>query len=148
MRILVLNGPNLNMLGTREPAVYGYDTLDEIVARLEARAADLGAEVLTRQSNHEGELVDFIQENQATADGVIINPGALGHYGYSLRDAIAGSLLPTIEVHISNVHAREPFRETLVLSAVCRGVITGLGWRGYLYALEALVTGIKEKVKS
>jgi 3-dehydroquinate dehydratase II len=148
MRILLLNGPNLNMLGTREPAVYGYDTLDEIMARVEARAADLGAEVLARQSNHEGELVDFIQQNQATADGMVINPGALGHYCYSLRDAISGSLLPTVEVHISNVHAREPFRETLVLSAVCRGVITGIGWRGYLYALEAVVAAIKEKVKS
>jgi 3-dehydroquinate dehydratase II len=147
MQILLLNGPNLNMLGTREPAVYGHDTLDEIVKRVERRAFELGAEILATQSNHEGVLVDFIQQNQAKADGIIINPGAFGHYSYAIRDAISGSNLPTVEVHISNVHAREVFRETMVLSAVCRGVITGLGWRGYLYALESLVAGVEEKDK-
>lgn len=144
MRVLLLNGPNLNMLGTREPEIYGRDTLDEIVAKVKALAADLDVEIADLQSNHEGALVDFIQQNQATADALIINPGAFGHYGYALRDAIAGSNLPSVEVHISNVHAREPFRETLVLSGVCRGVITGLGWRGYLYALESLVHAVKE----
>jgi 3-dehydroquinate dehydratase-2 len=144
MRVLLLNGPNLNMLGTREPEVYGGDTLDEIVARVQSLAAELGVELSAAQSNHEGELVDLIQQNQASADAIIINPGALGHYGYALRDALSGSNLPVVEVHISNVHARERFRETLVLSAVCRGVITGLGWHGYLYALQWLVAAAKE----
>jgi 3-dehydroquinate dehydratase-2 len=144
MRVLLLNGPNLNMLGTREPAIYGSDTVDEIVARVTARGMELGVEVSACQSNHEGALIDFIQQNQASADAMIINPGAFGHYSYALRDAIAASSLPAIEVHISNVHAREPFRQTLVLSAVCKGVITGLGWRGYIYALEALTAAAKE----
>lgn len=147
MQILLLNGPNLNMLGTREPEVYGYDTLDDIVKRIERRAFELGIEISACQSNHEGVLVDFIQQNQAKADGIIINPGAFGHYSYAIRDAISGSRLPTVEVHISNVHAREAFRETMVLSAVCNGVITGLGWRGYLYALEYLVAAIEQKDK-
>jgi 3-dehydroquinate dehydratase-2 len=145
MRILLLNGPNLNMLGTREPAVYGHDTLDEIVKRVERRAFELGSEITACQSNHEGVLVDFIQQNQAKADAIIINPGAFGHYSYAIRDAISGSNLPAVEVHISNVHARESFREVMVLSAVCRGVITGLGWRGYIYALESLVAANEEK---
>jgi 3-dehydroquinate dehydratase II len=144
MRILLLNGPNLNMLGTREPAVYGHDTLDEIVAKVEAMAQELGAEVSAFQSNHEGAIVDFIQANQATADAIIINPGAFGHYSYAIRDAITGSNLPTVEVHISNVHTRERFRERLVLSGACKGVITGLGWRGYMYALDMLVASAKE----
>jgi 3-dehydroquinate dehydratase-2 len=144
MRVLLLNGPNLNMLGQREPEIYGRDTLDEIVAKVQARGQQLGIEVVACQSNHEGALIDFIQQNQAEADGMVINPGAFGHYSYALRDAIAASNLPAIEVHISNVHARERFRGSLVLSAVCRGVITGLGWRGYLYALEALAAAAKE----
>jgi len=144
MRILLLNGPNLNMLGTREPEVYGRDTLDEIVAKVQGMAKELGVEVTALQSNHEGDLVDFIQQNQMTADAIIINPGAFGHYSYAIRDAISGSNLPAVEVHISNVHAREPFRETLVLSGVCRGVVTGFGWRGYLYALDLLVSTAKE----
>jgi 3-dehydroquinate dehydratase II len=144
MRILLLNGPNLNMLGTREPEIYGRDTLDEIVAKVQAMAKELGVEVTALQSNHEGELVDFIQQNQTNADAIIINPGAFGHYCYAIRDAISGSNLPAVEVHISNVHAREPFRETLVLSGVCKGVITGFGWRGYLYALDLLVSAAKE----
>jgi 3-dehydroquinate dehydratase-2 len=147
MRVLLLNGPNLNMLGQREPEIYGRDTVDDIVARVRARGEELGIEVLACQSNHEGALIDFIQENQAAADGLIINPGAFGHYAYALRDAITGSNLPAIEVHISNVHARERFRHNLVLSAVCKGVITGLGWRGYIYALEALAAAAKEGTK-
>ena len=143
MKILLLNGPNLNMLGTREPEIYGHDTLDDVVDRVKERAAQLGAEVLELHSNHEGALVDFIQTHQSTADALIINPGAFGHYSYAIRDAISGSRLPAYEVHISNVHARESFRETMVLSAVCKGVITGFGWRGYLYALEAAVEAIK-----
>jgi len=144
MKVLLLNGPNLNMLGVREPEVYGTDTLEDIVARLKERAKELGVEILDRQSNHEGSIVDYIQHHQAEADAIIINPGAFGHYSYAIRDAIAGSRLPAFEVHISNVHAREPFREKMVLSAVCKGVITGFGWRGYQYALEAAVETIKE----
>ena len=139
MRILVVNGPNLNTLGTREPEVYGSDTLPDIMGRLEERARDLGVEIKTFQSNHEGAIIDFVQQEAPEADGVIINPGALTHYGLSLRDALAGCGRPAIEVHISNLYAREPFRRRSVTAAVCVGVISGLGWRGYLLALEALV---------
>jgi 3-dehydroquinate dehydratase-2 len=144
---LLLNGPNLNTLGQREPHIYGYDTIDDIVARVQDRAKASGTTVLAFQSNHEGALVDFIQQHQKESDGLIINPGAFGHYGYALRDAIAGSGLTAVEVHISNVYAREEFRHTLVLSAVCKGVITGLGWRGYLYALDTLLESMKEGTK-
>ena len=146
MRILLINGPNLNALAKREPEIYGRDTLDEILARVQERASQLGVEVVPFQSNHEGALIDFIQENQEHAAGMIINPGALGHYSIALRDAISGSELSTLEVHLSNVFAREPFRHRSVISAVCKGVITGLGWRGYVYALESLVTA-QEGVK-
>ena len=134
----------LNMLGTREPEVYGRDTLDDIVSKVQSQARELGAEVTAMQSNHEGAIIDFIQQHQASADGIIINPGAFGHYSYAIRDAIAGSSLPAVEVHISNVHARGRFRERLVLSGVCKGVIAGFGWRGYLHALDLLVTSAKE----
>ncbi len=144
MRILLINGPNLNRLGTRQPEIYGNDTLEDIVAKVNAKATELGAEITAMQSNHEGVIVDFIQEQQASADAVIINPGAFGHYSYAIRDAIAGSGLTVMEVHISNVHARERFRERMVLSGVCKGVITGFGWRGYLYALDLLVASAKE----
>ena len=148
MRFLLLNGPNLNTLGTREPTIYGSDTLDDIVGRVEQRAGELGASIAALQSNHEGALLDFIQEHTADAAGMIINPGSLGHNGLALRDAIAGSGLTTVEVHISNVYAREAFRQQLVLSPVCRGVISGLGFHGYLLALEALVGLVKEEKKA
>ncbi len=148
MRFLLLNGPNLNTLGTREPSIYGSDTLDDVVGRVEKRASELGASVLAFQSNHEGALLDFIQEHAAEASGMIINPGSLGHNGLALRDAIAGSGLATVEVHISNVYAREAFRQQLVLSPVCLGVISGLGIHGYLLALEALVDLVKEEEKA
>ena len=144
MQFLLLNGPNLNRLGTRQPLIYGSETLDDIVAKVQERASQAGATVLPFQSNHEGALIDFIQEHQDDSDGVIINPGAFGHNGLALRDAIAASNLTTVEVHISNVYAREEFRHLLVLSAVCKGVITGLGWRGYLYALDTLLAAVKE----
>jgi 3-dehydroquinate dehydratase-2 len=142
MRVLLINGPNLNTLGQREPEVYGRDTLFDIVTRVEERARELGAAVLPFQSNHEGALIDFIEEQAGSADGLIINPGAYGHTSIALRDAIAGSRLPAVEVHISNVWAREPFRHRSVISAVCKGVISGLGWRGYLYALDSLLTNV------
>jgi 3-dehydroquinate dehydratase-2 len=145
VRVLLINGPNLNTLGRREPQIYGHDTLDDIVERVKSLGADLGAEVEAFQSNHEGAIIDFIQANQDSADGLVINPGALGHSSIALRDAIVASELTTVEVHISNVHAREAFRRETVLTPVCKGMITGLGWRGYLYALTAVVEAAKEE---
>lgn len=138
MRILLINGPNLNMLGQREPEIYGTLTLADIEARVTERAKQLGAEITPFQSNHEGAIVDFIQQEQGGADGIIINGGALTHYGLSLRDALAGAGIPAIEVHISNIHGREPFRRRSLTGGVCKGVIAGLGWYGYIAALEAL----------
>ena len=144
MRVLLLNGPNLNALGRREPELYGNQTLADIIGGVERRANEAGFEVVPFQSNHEGALIDFLQEQAADAAALIINPGALGHYSIALRDAIADSGLIAVEVHISNIHARETFRRRSVISAVCRGVISGLGWRGYLGALDYIVATLTE----
>ena len=143
MKILVIHGPNLNMLGKRDPTLYGSQPLAEINALLERRAQELGVDVVPFQSNSECALIDFIQSQAAQAAGIVINPGALTHYGLCLRDALADSALPVIEVHLSNIYAREEWRHKSVIAPVARGQISGLGWRGYIAALEILVAESK-----
>ena len=136
--VFVLNGPNLNLLGTREPEIYGSDTLDDIAGRLMDRAAELGVELDVRQSNHEGHLVDWLHEAAASGvKAVILNAGGYTHTSVALRDAVAAVPVPVIEVHLSNPAAREPFRHRNLLSAVCKGTISGLGAQGYILALDA-----------
>lgn len=137
--ILVLHGPNLNLLGQREPHLYGRLTLAEINHKLEALGETLGVQVVCRQSNHEGQLIDWLQEASKTAVGVVLNPGAYTHTSVALRDAVAAIGIPVIEVHLSNVQAREEFRRTSVIAPLCVGSIAGLGWRSYALALRALV---------
>lgn len=137
-RILVLNGPNLNMLGTREPAIYGSQTLTDIEAMLTERADALGLELTFRQSNHEGELIEALQQARGTHLGCILNAAGLTHTSVSLHDAVKASELPTVEVHLSNPHAREEFRHLSYISPVAEAVIAGAGAHGYLYALDLL----------
>lgn len=144
MKVLLISGPNLNILGQRQPEIYGAQTLAEIEDLVGKRATEWGVTIRPYQSNHEGALIDFIQQERS-ADGLIINPGALSHYGYSLRDAIEAFPGGKMEVHLSNVHSREEFRHTLVTAPIMDGVVAGLGWRGYLAALDALVPMLQER---
>jgi len=145
IKILVIHGPNLNLLGRREPDVYGYQTLPEINKRLRELAEKLGAELKIIQSNSEGEIVSFIGENADWADGIVINPAAYTHTSVAIRDAIAAVDLPTVEVHLSNVFRREEFRHFSYISPVASGVICGFGAESYILALEAVVRVISRK---
>ncbi len=145
MRILVINGPNLNMLGKREKEHYGKDTLDAIERALSERGKQLGCELAFFQSNHEGSLIDFIQKEAGQADGILLNAGALTHYGYSLHDALSDTGLPVVEVHLSNIHAREEWRRTSVLADVTIGQISGFKAHSYILGLEALFEHIRSQ---
>ena len=144
-RFLVINGPNLNLLGRRDPAIYGAKTLTEIEAQISSKAEELGVKVDCFQSNSEGAIIDYVQSNSAEAQGIIINPGALTHYGYSLREALVDARIPVVEVHLSNIHARERWRRSSVIADVAKGQIAGLDWRGYVSALEFLTGLVKEE---
>ena len=145
MKILFLNGPNLNLLGKREPDVYGHATLADIETKVCKRAKDLGVEVDFRQSNLEGELVDWIQEAKGNFDVIVLNAAAYTHTSVALRDAIAAVGVPTIEIHLSNIYAREEFRQKSLIAPVCCGQIAGFGQKSYLLALEALVNDKVDK---
>jgi 3-dehydroquinate dehydratase-2 len=143
MKILVINGPNLNMLGRRDIEHYGTDTLESIEQALIEKGEALGCELAFFQSNHEGSIIDFLQEEADAADGILINPGALTHYGYSLHDALVDSGLPVVEVHLSDIHAREKWRQISVISDVAIKQISSLKTQSYLLGLEALVEHIR-----
>ena len=138
-RILVLHGPNLNLLGTRQPEVYGSMALADVNAAIERHIDALDVELRTSQSNHEGELIDWLHDSRGWADGVILNAGAYTHTSVALRDAIVAIELPVIEVHLSNVHGREAFRHKSLLAGVCLGQIAGFGWHSYVLAIDALL---------
>ena len=137
-RVVVVNGPNLNLLGKREPEIYGTRSLDDLNKTVEAKAKELGLDVSLFQSNHEGEIIDFLQQHAPGSVGIVINPGALSHYSLALYDCLQALALPVVEVHLSNIHAREEFRSRSVTARAARGVITGLGFVGYELALEYL----------
>ena len=143
IHIIIVHGPNLNLLGEREPEVYGTTTLTELDEKITNHAHKLGAEIKTTQSNSEGKLIDFLHEHRKWADGVLINPGALTHYSYSLRDGLAAIEKPVVEVHLSNIHHREAFRRVSVIAEVCISQVVGLGIKSYLKGLEILIEWIQ-----
>ena len=143
MKILILHGPNLNLLGAREPEIYGSLTLDDINNKMILLGGELGAEIKCLQSNHEGALIDAMQDACMWADGVVFNPGGYTHTSITLRDAISAIQIPVVEVHLSNVYAREEFRHVSMISAVCKGKVVGFGWRSYELGLRGLVDIIK-----
>ncbi|MBI5965012.1 MAG: type II 3-dehydroquinate dehydratase [Chloroflexi bacterium] len=143
MKILLLHGPNLNLLGTREPEVYGSMTLNDINEKVIALGKELGAEITCLQSNHEGALIDALHDARTWANGVVLNPGGYTHTSVALRDAISAIVIPVIEVHLSNVYAREEFRHTSLVSAVCKGKVSGFGWRSYELGLRGLIDIIR-----
>ncbi|NJN53418.1 MAG: type II 3-dehydroquinate dehydratase [Anaerolineae bacterium] len=144
LKILVIHGPNLNLLGTRQPEVYGRLTLDDINQQLDTLAEQKGVTLQTIQSNHEGVLIDAIHQAKEWAQGILINPGAYTHTSIALRDAIAGVGLTAVEVHLSNIHAREAFRHQSLIAPVCIGQIAGFGWRSYLLGLRALIDYLEQ----
>lgn len=143
MKILLLHGPNLNLLGTREPEIYGSTTLNNVNEKMIALGKELGAEIKCLQSNQEGALIDALHDARTWANGVVFNPGGYTHTSVVLRDAISAIVIPVIEVHLSNVYAREEFRHTSLVSAVCKGKVSGFGWRSYELGLRGLVDIIK-----
>ena len=143
MKILVIHGPNLNLLGSRETAVYGVETLDAINEKCSALAKELGVTIEARQSNSEGAIVDMVQEAANSAKGIVINPGAYTHYSYAIRDALAAVKVPTVEVHLSNIHSREEFRHTSVIAPVAVGQISGFGADSYMLGIRAVVELIR-----
>ena len=145
MKILILHGPNLNLLGTREPDVYGSMTLKDINTKLVELGKELGTEITCLHSNHEGALIDALQDARTWANGIVFNPGGYTHTSIALRDAISAIQIPVIEVHLSNVYAREEFRHVSMISAVCRGKIVGLGWQSYTLGLQALAELLTDK---
>jgi 3-dehydroquinate dehydratase II len=145
-KVLLINGPNLNLLGKREVSVYGSKTLPDLEREISVFSREHNIELTCKQSNHEGYIIDWIQEAEGTYDGIIINPGAYTHYSYAIRDAIASISVPCIEVHISNIHKREEFRHTSVLAPVCAGQLVGLGFQGYKLALLALLHIFEEEL--
>lgn len=142
MKILVINGPNLNMVGKRDPTLYGTRSMREIEDLARRKGEELGLEVEFFQANHEGTIVDYLQRAAVSASGIILNPGALTHYGLSLRDSLMELEVPIVEVHLSNIHAREDFRRHSVVSSIAIAQIAGLGWQGYTLALEWLASSL------
>ncbi len=144
IHVFVIHGPNLNMLGVRDPDIYGKDTFEAVNRKIESHAQHLGMEVKIRQSNSEGAIIDFVQEAMSWANVIVINPGAYTHYSYGIRDALADSRMPVIEVHLTNVHAREEFRRNSVISPITTGQVVGFGTHSYLIALDAAKTLVEE----